>query len=263
MKRLAFTLFALCIVLQVWAYEFSAVNNGKAIYYNITSLSTPYTAEVTSGSTMYSDTVSIPDSVSYKNITYAITSIGDYAFYECTGLACITIPSSVKSIGNTTFGGCTGLTSLTIPSSVTTIKSGAFFGCTGLTSIYAQSAIPVDLYHVSYVFFGEDYKNCILHVPVGSKSLYAVADQWEEFFHILDESTVVHTTTISGQKAYMHNGMLELSGLQQGETIRVYSMQGIQVFSAKVNANKQCLQLPIKGVYIVSLGNENIKILNF
>ena len=64
-----------------------------------------------------------------------ITGIGNYAFYQCTGLASVTIPNSVTSIGNSVFYGCSSLTSVTIPNSVTSIGWNAFRDCTGLTSI--------------------------------------------------------------------------------------------------------------------------------
>ena len=78
-----------------------------------------------------------------KNTTIPnnVTSIGDSAFYGCTGLTSITIPSSVTSIGNSAFSGCTGLTSITIPSSVTSIGRSTFSGCTGLTSIMIPSSV--------------------------------------------------------------------------------------------------------------------------
>ena len=69
----------------------------------------------------------IPDSV---------TSIGKYAFYNCTSLTSVTIPDSVESIGNYAFYGCTGLTSVTIPDSVESIGDYAFRYCSGLTDVY-------------------------------------------------------------------------------------------------------------------------------
>ena len=70
--------------------------------------------------------MTIPDSV---------TSIGEYAFQDCSGLASVTIPDSVTSIMSEAFGGCSGLTSVTIPGSVRSIGERAFTGCSGLTSV--------------------------------------------------------------------------------------------------------------------------------
>ncbi len=71
----------------------------------------------------------------------SISSIGNYAFSNCSSLASIEIPSSVKSIGPVAFEGCTSLTSITIPSSMESIEYNAFDGCTSLTSITIPSSV--------------------------------------------------------------------------------------------------------------------------
>ena len=71
----------------------------------------------------------------------SVTSIGSYAFYGCSGLTSFTLPSSVTSIGESAFKGCSGLTSLTIPSSVTSIGYKAFAYCSGLTSLTLPSSV--------------------------------------------------------------------------------------------------------------------------
>lgn len=75
--------------------------------------------------------------VTLKTITLpaVITSIGSYAFYNCTGLSgSLTLPSSVTTIGTSAFESCTGLSgSLILPDMVTSIGMSAFSGCTGLS----------------------------------------------------------------------------------------------------------------------------------
>ena len=64
-----------------------------------------------------------------------VTSIGDYAFYNCTSLTSVTIPDSVTTIGSAAFRDCSSLTNVTIPDSVTSIGSWAFAYCDSLTSV--------------------------------------------------------------------------------------------------------------------------------
>ena len=74
-------------------------------------------------------------------IPNSVTSIGEYAFSDCSSLTSITIPNSVKSINNYAFNGCNGLTSVTISNSVTSIGDRAFSNCSGLTSVTIPSSV--------------------------------------------------------------------------------------------------------------------------
>ena len=71
----------------------------------------------------------------------SVTSIGDYAFSYCIGLAELTIPNSVTSIGFEAFNGCIGLTELTIPNSVTSIGISAFSHCISLTELTIPNSV--------------------------------------------------------------------------------------------------------------------------
>ena len=65
-------------------------------------------------------------------IPSSITSIGYGAFYLCTSLCELVIPPSVTSIEDYAFNNCTSLRELVIPSSVTKIGYGAFNNCSSL-----------------------------------------------------------------------------------------------------------------------------------
>ena len=105
--------------------------------------------------------VSIPNSV---------TSIGDAAFYGCSGLNSVTIPNSVTSIGGHAFCSCSGLTSVTIPNSVTSIGDWAFQDCSGLTSV----TIPNSVTSIGYSAF----RNCsgLTSVTIGN-SVKSIDDE--------------------------------------------------------------------------------------
>ena len=113
--------------------------------------------------------ITIPDSV---------TSIGNTAFYFCSGLTSINIPSGVTSIGNQAFYVCSGLTSINIPSGVTSIGSDAFNGCRSLTSVTVNATTPPTLPNVN-VF--NNTNNCPIYVPSESVDAYKAATNWSTY----------------------------------------------------------------------------------
>ena len=70
-------------------------------------------------------------------IPSGVTAIGASAFCGCSGLTSVTFGenSQLTSIGESAFSGCGGLTSIAIPSSVTSVGASAFSGCGGLTRV--------------------------------------------------------------------------------------------------------------------------------
>ncbi len=131
-------LLILIALLPVVANAYDAEIDG--IYYNFSGNE----AEVTYRNTnynSYSGAVVIPSTVTYSGETYSVTSVGNGAFYGCSGLTSVTIGNSVTTIGNFAFYNCSSLTSVTIPESVTTIGNYAFYNCSSLTSITIPSSV--------------------------------------------------------------------------------------------------------------------------
>lgn len=141
-KRL--TLLMLLVQLLVptaWAYDFAQ----GGVYYNITLAATtemPGMVAVTSGSELYTGSVSIPASVERGGLTYNVTSIEDEAFKDCARLTSVSIGTSVTFIGYRAFSGCEDLTEVVIPDNVEKLgqrlgsypQSETFIGCKSLTS---------------------------------------------------------------------------------------------------------------------------------
>ena len=135
-------LFFIATFLISYAHDFEV----DGFYYNKnadeTSVTVTYRGDSYNAySNEYSGNVEIPSSVTYSGNTYAVTSIGDYAFSYCYDLTSITIPNSVTSIGVYAFYSCDGLTSITIPNSVTSIGNYVFSYCSGLTSITIPNSV--------------------------------------------------------------------------------------------------------------------------
>ncbi|MFV0598485.1 MAG: leucine-rich repeat domain-containing protein [Bacteroidales bacterium] len=150
MKKSLLILFVIILAINfgTQAADFSAVYNGKTIYYNITSSTSPLGVAVTyqgnsydSYPNEYSGLIIIPDSVQYNGNYYKVTSFGINAFASCILLTSIIIPNSVTSIDFNSFKNCSGLNSITIPNSITSISSGAFEDCSGLTSVTIPNSV--------------------------------------------------------------------------------------------------------------------------
>jgi BspA type Leucine rich repeat region (6 copies) len=70
-----------------------------------------------------------------------VTSIGEYAFFNCQSLTNVIIGDGVTSIGQSAFANCSSLTAVTIPNSVTNIGGDAFIFCSRLPNIVIPGSV--------------------------------------------------------------------------------------------------------------------------
>ena len=219
MKKLNFT-FLFTMLMSMVGLNASAKDHdievqnadGKTIYYNFinnnTELAVTYKGILPYFyPNEYTGNVVIPESVTYNEKTYSVTSIEWGAFKDCSGLTSITIPNSVTSIGGEAFRGCSGLTSVTIPNSVTSIGGSAFSICSGLTSVTIPNSVTRigeeafsgcskltlvecnigKAFNISSNTFSSDtYNNAELRVPRDLSSMYKQAEGWKNFKSITE-----------------------------------------------------------------------------
>ena len=210
--------------------------------------------------------VTIPENVTYKNKTYKVTEIDEYAFCGEGKLTSIVIPKTVKSIHNFAFSGCTNLSSITLPEGLTVIASSAFGSCQSLTEIIipegvtticfsafggctklASITLPSTLEFIEKSAFGECpslksikinatnpftlYRGTFeqygnLYVPEGCKEAYENAAYWKKF-NIID-SSVTGISNTSSSDAQQPSTIFTLGGT------RVSSLQkGVNIVNGK------------------------------
>ena len=160
--------------------------------------------------------LTIPESITFRGISFSVTKIGVNAFRSCTGLTSVTIPNSVTYIGVGAFWACSGLTSITIPNSVTSIGRFAFNNCSGLTSVIIPNSVTsigdeafrgcsgltrIDVYpnpekvSTGARAFDGVPKDGTLHVLPKYLSAYRTASQWCEFTKIKGDLTEIGAST--------------------------------------------------------------------
>lgn len=163
-KRLLSMILAISMmltILPVNAITALAANNscGANLTYELTQNTDDpgtYTLTIRGEGAMYNYSSStVPWDAQKSKITSVVigngvTSIGDYAFEDCSALKMLDIPQSVTEIGSKAFLGCSALTSLALPQTVNRIGNTAFQGCSNLETINIPSGVKLiehDIFH--------------------------------------------------------------------------------------------------------------------
>ena len=136
MKKLLLILFGVLMTLPSFAFEYTY--EGQTLSYTVLDEGSK---TVSVKGNKNSGVLVIPEIAKDGSKEYTVTSIGDKAFYDCTGLTSVTIPNSVTSIGTYAFCYCSGLTEVAIGNSVETIGEYAFYECSGLNSVTIPNSV--------------------------------------------------------------------------------------------------------------------------
>lgn len=153
-------------------------------------------------------------------LPYGLTSIGNYAFYECTKLASVTLPGGVTAIGSSAFQKCSALKSVFIPTGVTSIGASAFDGCSQLTSV----SIPQGVTAIASSTFSGCAALTSVSIPAGVTSIGSSAFSG---CSSLVSISLPGSTTAIGRSAFYNCSSLESLSIPQGVTsIEGYTFYG-------------------------------------
>ena len=115
----------------------TSVGNGAFAYAKLTNVSFP--AATTIGSYAFRDCSGL------TNVSFpAATTTGSYAFIACTSLTTVSFPVAT-TIGSYAFSACRRLTTASFPAA-TTINGYAFHGCSSLTNVSFPAATTIGNY---------------------------------------------------------------------------------------------------------------------
>ena len=239
MKKHLLLLFAALLPLVASAHDF--YENG--IYYNITS-ETDKTVEVTyrgdsygSYDDEYSGSITVPATVTHNGVAYSVTSIGDYAFYQCPSLKSITIPEGVTSIGGGAFYGTEWYnnqpdgvvyigkvlykykgtmpenTAIEVKEGTVSISPSAFYNCSSLTAI----TLPASVTSIGDWAFEDCSSLTAITLPEDSK-LTSIENYAFYYCYSLKSITLPEGVTSIGREAFYCCYSLKSITLPEGVT---------------------------------------------
>ena len=196
MRKLFFLFLALVATTSLWAHDFEV----DGIYYDYldgNNVEVTYCgAYYNSYDDEYSGEVIIPSTFTYNGTTYSVTSIGEWAFRNCSSLTSVTIPNSVTSIGYGAFRDCSSLTSITIPNSVTSIGNSAFAYCKALTSITIPNSVTS---------IGDEAFECSSLTSITiPNSVTSIGDEAFYYCSLLTSITIPNSVTSIGDEAFAY-----------------------------------------------------------
>ena len=158
----------------------------------------------------------------------------DSPWHENESVKQVIIGDGVTTIGEWAFLDCSSLTSVTIPNSVTTIGKRAFYYCNGIKQIISEAAMPPLCFN--NVFDWINTKECKLFVPKNSIDAYKRASGWGYFFliegtttgiinNIYNKTENADVYTIDGVKCLSKANVNEINALPKG----IYIINGKKI----------------------------------
>ena len=166
---------------------------------------------------------------SIKKVTLGedVTSIGSYAFQNCTNLQTVDFGSNsqLQTIGDYAFEYCTNLTSIIIPENVTSIDYSAFYKCYSLAIVYNNSSLSISLGssdngHVGYYAYEivdkeDTAKGKIEEINGIQYYINDVTQEFVAFAVATDRDAVVSATIDSRAKNLNQNIFINCNNLKE------------------------------------------------
>ena len=202
------TTLILSVFFSISALAYDVEVNG--IFYDISGT----TATVTSGEKEYSGMIVIPESITFENSIYSVTSIGDDAFAYC------------ENIEN--------------------------------VYCYAEEVPSTDY----YAFYDSNIENATLYVPASAIEAYKTTEPWSDFGTIkaIEDSNGIESAKERGIAIQSAGGFINISGLDNNETVSFYALDGKALGTAKSIDGNVSFSAKQGTIVVARIGKESVKI---
>jgi hypothetical protein len=193
-----------------------------------------------------------------------VTTIGNYAFSNCSRITDITFPTSLIKIESSAFSYCSGITTLTFPAKLTSIGNFSFSECYGLKTIYCLNPTPPTL--GSYCF------NLVtsitdVYVPTDiALTAYKASTDWYSSFpgNIIKRNITNEITEESinaSVKVYTASSKIIIEGTYQGEKVILYTIDGKQIQTIKSEGGRMTIGVQKNASYLVKTSSKTFKVI--
>ncbi len=185
-----------------------------------------------------------------------LTTVNSWAFYYCTGLETLTLPSTLHTMGENAFDNCKGLSSILIPGSLKTIPKRAFNYCTGLEEVIISDGIEVvgegafnNCQTLKKVVMADSVKTLEKDTFYGcsklsdiklSNNLELIGDSAFTSGYALTNITIPDTVTTMGAYAFSYSGLTTIDIPLNVKSIQGNTFNGCKDLES-INVNEENL----------------------
>ncbi|MBR6286121.1 MAG: leucine-rich repeat protein [Bacteroidaceae bacterium] len=204
------------------------------------------------------------------------TEIPDSIFANNTKVNAVVLPGNVEDIGSNSFDNSgirhisfsgrlvricrkaylgVNILSVDLPASLRVIEDSAFAKCEDLLDVYTHTLTPLPM--PDSVFASCNFDTIVLHVPYGTRDLYANAPGWNVFKNIVEDQVGVDLPFDPNEQA---TKVEEAIADEKSTTIDVYTFDGKYVTSIKTDVSTATKTLPA-GRYLLKSKGKVYKVL--
>lgn len=174
------------------------------------------------------------------DIPSSVTTLGEYCFYRCYNLTEVKIPRAVTTLGGHCFENCSILETVELASTVSLLYDECFSYCYSLKSLYFNGQLPENTINSGVP------TDCAFYVPADYLTSYveALSPTYTRIYTWTpheSEADCIRPTVRGGIVATAHDGVVTVSGLKLGDTVRFYTVNGKLLTTATaVNGQVSC-----------------------